>query len=308
MDNGLIVIAIVALVVLTIVVVSCVKICKQGYNHVIEKLGKYDKTATPGLYFIVPVYQSIRAKVSVMETVLNVPEQSVITRDNAVVLADGVVFFQVLNPTKSIYQVANIQHALLNLTMTNIRTVMGSMDLDELLSKREEINARIMNAVDKVTDEWGVKVTRIELLNIEPPRDMVDAMSRQLKAERERRSAILEAEGEKQSAILTAEGKLEAAKLEANARERLAEAEANATRSVSEAITEGNTQALNYFLGVKYVEAMAELATSPNTKTLVLPTDQPLSSLMGIAELAGGQLKDGKGGSGSTGGSGPWNS
>jgi regulator of protease activity HflC (stomatin/prohibitin superfamily) len=234
-----------------------------------------------------------------MEQVMDVPSQDVITKDNAVVKCDGVVYFQVLDAPKAAYEVAQLEVAILNLVMTNIRTSIGSMDLDESLSKRDEINAKVLVAVDQATHPWGVKVNRIELKDIQPPRDLVEAMARQMKAEREKRAnileaegfrqaAILKAEGEKQSTILDAEGEREAAFREAEARERLAEAEAKATRMVSEAIAQGDVQAINYFVAQKYVEALKEFAGSPNQKLLMLPMEATgvLGSLAGIAELA----------------------
>ncbi|MCB1588588.1 MAG: paraslipin, partial [Xanthomonadales bacterium] len=248
---------------------------------------------------------------NMMEQVLDVPSQEVITRDNAVVKVDGVVFFQVLDAPKAAYEVANLELAVLNLVMTNIRTVLGSMDLDESLSKRDEINARLLTVVDDATHPWGIKVNRIEIKDITPPRDLVDAMARQMKAEREKRATILEAEGarqgeilradgEKQAAILEAEGKKEAAFREAEARERLAEAEAKATLMVSQAIAKGDLQAINYFVADKYVQALKAVATSPNQKLLILPmeTTGVLGSLAGVAELAK-EAMDRRSGSGS---------
>jgi regulator of protease activity HflC (stomatin/prohibitin superfamily) len=277
-----------AIVVLVIVVLAkYIRIVPQGMNYTILNFGKYERTAAPGLTFLTPIVQSIGSKVNMMEQVVDVPPQMVITRDNASVHADGVLYYQVTDAAKATYNVANLRIALLNLTMTNIRTVMGSMDLDELLSKRDEINHHLMRTVHDATEAWGVKVTRIELLNIEPPRDLVDSMARQLKAERDKRATILTSEGDKQAAILRAEGELQAARLQAEARERLAQAEANATRSVSEAVASGNIQALNYFVAQKYIEALHAFASSPNQKTLLLPVEASaaIGSLAGIAEL-----------------------
>ena len=287
---------------LAFVVVSIfkgVRSVPQGYEYTVERFGRYTHTLTPGLGFIVPWFDSIGRKMNVMEQVLDVPSQEVITKDNAVVKVDGVVFYQVLDAAKAAYEVAQLEIAILNLTMTNTRTVLGSMDLDESLSKRDEINARLLVVVDEATHPWGIKVNRIEIKDIQPPRDLVDSMARQMKAEREKRANILEAEGkrqsdilradgEKQSAVLEAEGRREAAFRDAEARERLAEAEAKATQMVSDAIAQGDVQAINYFVAQKYVEALKEFAGSPNKKLLMLPmeTTGVLGSLAGIAELA----------------------
>ncbi|MCU0754992.1 MAG: SPFH/Band 7/PHB domain protein [Xanthomonadales bacterium] len=271
----------------------------QGYNYTVERFGKYIRTLPSGFDFIVPFIDVIGRRVNMMEQVLDVPRQEVITRDNAVVAVDGVVFYQVLDATRASYEVSNLENAAINLTMTNIRTVLGSMDLDESLSKRDEINARLLRVVDEATHPWGVKVNRIEIKDIAPPKDLVAAMARQMKAEREKRANILDAEGfraaeilkaegEKQGAILQAEGRREAAFRDAEARERLAEAEAKATAMLSRAIAQGNIQAVNYFIADKYVQALKEMAASPNQKTLLLPIEATgvLGSLAGIAELA----------------------
>lgn len=271
----------------------------QGMNYTIERFGKYTNTLGPGLGFIVPFFDRVGAKVNMMEQVIDVPTQEVITKDNAMVSVDGVVFFQILDAAKSAYEVNNLGHATINLTMTNIRTVMGSMDLDELLSKRDDINARLLHIVDDATTPWGVKVTRIEIKDIAPPRDLVDAMARQMKAERDKRANILEAEGhraseilkaegDKQSAILKAEGEKEAAYREAEARERLAEAEAKATHMVSKAIATGDVQAINYFVAQKYVEAVRDIASADNQKIIFMPLEASslIGSLGGIGELA----------------------
>jgi len=292
----------VALVVVVLVVVTItrlVRIVPQGWEWTVETFGKYTTTLSPGLHFLIPIYHAVGRKMNMMEQVLDVPSQDVITKDNAVVRVDGVVFYQVLDASKAAYEVANLERAALALIMTNIRTVLGSMDLDESLSQRDAINAKLLNVVDEATHPWGVKVNRIEIKDISPPRDLVDAMARQMKAEREKRAnildaegfrqaAILKAEGEKQSAILSAEGKKEAAFREAEARERLAEAEAKATTMVSQAIVNGNVNALNYFVANNYVDALKEMAKSPNQKTLLLPMEATgiLGSLAGIAELA----------------------
>ena len=276
-----------------------VRMVPQGYEWTVERFGKYTKTLDPGLHFLLPIAYSIGRKINMMEQVLDVPSQDVITKDNAVVKVDGVVFFQVLDAAKAAYEVATLEIAILNLVMTNIRTSIGSLDLDESLSKRDEINAKVLVAVDQATHPWGLKVNRIELKDIAPPRDLVDSMARQMKAEREKRAnileaegfrqaAILKAEGEKQSVILEAEGNREAAFRAAEARERSAEAEAKATELVSNAIANGNVQAINYFVAQKYIEAFKALAESPNQKFVLLPMESAgiLGSLAGIAELA----------------------
>ncbi len=282
-----------------VVLFAGIRSVPQGSEHTVERFGRYTHTIRPGLNIIVPFIDRVGAQLNMMEQVLDVPSQEVITRDNAMVTVDGVVFYQILDAAKAAYEVSGLNNAILNLTMTNIRTVMGSMDLDELLSRRDDINIQLMRVVDDATSPWGVKVTRIEIKDITPPMNLVDAMARQMKAEREKRAAILEAEGEKaaqiltadgakQAAILTAEGRREAAFRDAEARERLAEAEAKATTMLSSAIGEGNIQAANYFVAQKYVEALTAFATSPNQKTLILPMDTVglLGSIAGIGEIA----------------------
>ncbi|HEV7778432.1 MAG TPA: SPFH domain-containing protein [Luteibacter sp.] len=293
------IVALVVVLVAIIVLFKLVRIVPQGYEWTVETFGKYTRTLSPGLHFLLPFVYNVGRKMNMMEQVLEVPSQDVITKDNAVVRVDGVVFYQILDAAKAAYEVANLQGAALALIMTNIRTVLGSMDLDESLSQRDLINAKLLNVVDEATHPWGVKVNRIEIKDISPPRDLVDAMARQMKAEREKRAnildaegyrqaAILKAEGEKQSAILEAEGKKEAAFREAEARERLAEAEAKATTMVSNAIANGDVNALNYFVANNYVDALKEMAKSPNQKMLLLPMETTgiLGSLAGIAELA----------------------
>ncbi|MEA3275090.1 MAG: SPFH domain-containing protein [Pseudomonadota bacterium] len=291
---------VIGIVVLAVLIVALgVKQIPQGSEYTVERLGRYTRTLTPGLHVIIPFIDSVGAKLNMMEQVLDVPSQEVITRDNAMVTVDGVVFFQILDAAKAAYEVSGLQNAILNLTMTNIRTVMGSMDLDELLSQRDKINAQLLTVVDDATTPWGVKVTRIEIKDISPPRDLVDAMARQMKAERDKRASILEAEGkrqaailkaegEKQASILEAEGEREAAFRDAEARERLAEAEAKATTMVSQAIAKGNINAINYFVAQRYTEALAKIGTAENQKIVMLPLEASslIGSLAGIGEIA----------------------
>ncbi|MFV0279277.1 MAG: SPFH domain-containing protein [Rhodoblastus sp.] len=294
---GMFVIAVVVFVLLGLMM--GVRQVPQGFNYTVERFGKYHSTLRPGLALIVPWIDRVGRRMNVMEQVLDVPSQEVITRDNATVTADGVVFFQVLDAARASYEVANLEQALLNLIMTNIRTVMGAMDLDQLLSHRDEINQRLLGVVDQAVEPWGVKATRIEIKDIVPPRDLVNAMARQMKAEREKRANVLEAEGlrqaeilraegRKQSLVLDAEGRKEAAFRDAEARERSAQAEAEATRMVSQAIAAGDIAALNYFVAEKYVHALDDFAKSPNQKTFILPMDMAgiAGSIGGIAEIA----------------------
>lgn len=280
------------------IVAAGVKTVPQGWEYTVERFGKYTGTLSPGLHVILPVFDQIGAKLNMMEQVLDVPSQEVITRDNAMVTVDGVVFFQVVDAAAAAYEVRHLELAILNLTMTNIRTVMGSMDLDELLSQRDKINTQLLTVVDEATSAWGIKVTRIEIKDIAPPRDLVDSMARQMKAERDKRAAILEAEGlrqaavlkaegEKQAVILAAEGRREAAYRDAEAREREAEAEAKATSMVSQAIADGNIQAVNYFVAVRYVEALQEIAKAPNQKLIMMPLEASgiIGAVAGITEL-----------------------
>ncbi|MDR2050996.1 MAG: SPFH/Band 7/PHB domain protein [Deltaproteobacteria bacterium] len=284
---------------------SGIKPVPQGYEYTVERFGRFTHALKPGLNLIVPFVDRIGHKVNMMENVLDVPSQEVITRDNAMIRVDGVVFFQVLQSDRASYEVTMLEYSILNLTITNIRTVMGSMDLDELLSQRDDINARLLTVIDEATHPWGVKVTRVEIKDITPPQDLVDAMARQMKAERDKRASILEAEGHKQSAvlkaeglkqsvILKAEGDKEAAYREAEARERSAAAEASATLMVSEAIAKGDINAVNYFVAQKYVESLIALAQSPNQKVLILPLESSalLGSISGIAELLGSRSQE----------------
>jgi regulator of protease activity HflC (stomatin/prohibitin superfamily) len=286
------------LVVVFLFLLMGVRVVRQGYVYTIERLGKYSLPANPGLHLIIPFIDRVGNKINMMEQVLDIPGQEIITKDNAMVGVDAVVFFQVLDAGKAAYEVSNLYVAIMQLTTTNLRTVMGSMDLDETLSKRDEINARLLVVVDHATEPWGVKITRVELKDIRPPADIVNAMGRQMKAEREKRANILDAEGlrqaeilraegEKQAKILQAEGEREAAFRTAEGRERSAEAEAKATRVVADAIAANGSQAINYFIAQKYTEAVGMFATSPNAKTILFPIEatQLIGTLGGIGEL-----------------------
>src|SRR5712692_432805 len=297
-----------ALVVLTLF--AGVKTVSQGYNWTVERFGKYTRTLHPGLNLIVPYFDRVGRKVNMMEQVIDIPQQDVISKDNATVTVDGIAFFQVFDAPKASYEVAYLDQAIVKLTMTNIRSVMGGMDLDQMLSHRDEINERLLRVVDAAVSPWGVKVNRIEIKDIVPPADLVQSMGRQMKAEREKRaeilqaeglrqSAILKAEGQKQSQILEAEGRREAAFRDAEARERSAEAEAKATEVVSAAIARGDIAALNYFVAEKYLKAFAQFAESPNQKVLMLPIEamNALGSLAGIGEIVKATFgDDGRGG------------
>jgi len=291
--------ALILVVFAVIFLIMGITVVRQGFVYTIERFGRYTHTALPGFNFILPFIDRVGRKVNMMEQVLDIPGQEIITKDNAMVGVDAVVFFQVLDPAKAAYEVSDLFVAIMQITTTNLRTVMGSMDLDETLSKRDEINARLLSVVDHATSPWGVKLTRVEVKDIRPPADISNAMARQMKAEREKRAQILEAEGlksaevlraegQKQAQILEAEGRREAAFRDAEAREREAEAEAKATQMVSEAIAGGNAQAINYFVAQKYVEAVSQFATSPNAKTILFPVEatQLIGTLGGISEIA----------------------
>lgn len=297
--DGFSIFVIVVLALALVTVAMGVKSIPQGYEWTVERFGRYRITLRPGLNLIVPYIDRIGRKLNMMESVFDIQSQEVITRDNAMIRADGVVFFQILDAAKAAYEVNDLERAIKNLTMTNIRTVMGSMDLDELLSQRDKINAQLLTVVDAATTPWGVKVTRIEIKDIQPPQDLVDSMARQMKAEREKRARILEAEGqrqsdilraegEKQAIVLEAEGRREAAFRDAEAREREAEAEAKATQVVSEAIANGDIKAINYFVAQKYVEALQHIGSAPNQKLVLMPLEASsvIGSIAGISEIA----------------------
>ena len=299
MFDGVGIFVLVILAVVVFYLLRAIRMVPQGFNYTVERFGKYTRTLHPGLALITPFVDRVGHKLNMMERVLQVPSQEVITRDNAMVTVDGVAFYQVLDAAKASYEVSELENAILNMVMTQIRTVMGSMELDHLLSQRDEINHKLLGVVDQATQGWGVKMTRIEIKDINPPRDLVESMGRQMKAERDKRAAILEAEGmrsaailkaegEKQSVVLHAEGLKEAKFREAEARERSAEAEAKATMMVSEAISKGNVQAINYFVANNYIKAIEALAQSPNQKILMMPLDASsmLGSIGGIAEIA----------------------
>lgn len=298
MSAGLIVLLVLVFLVL-VVLWSGIKIVPQGHEWTVERFGKYTRTLVPGLQLIVPFFDRIGRKINVQENVIDIPEQTVITKDNATVTVDGVVFYQVLDVARAAYGVQNLDRAMVALTLTNIRTAIGSMDLDETLSKRGEINAKLLAVLDEATHAWGTKVTRIELKDVSPPQEVIQAMAKQLTAERNKRATILQAEGVKQAQILTAEGdkqsqvlaaeaRLAAAQKDAEARERLAEAEANATASVSKAIEGGSVQAINYFVATKYIDALGKLAAANNSKVVLMPLEASsvIGSIAGIAELA----------------------
>ncbi|MBL8537827.1 MAG: SPFH/Band 7/PHB domain protein [Hyphomonadaceae bacterium] len=292
---------------------SAIKAVPQGYQYTVERFGRYTGTLRPGIAFLIPFIDRIGRRMSMMEAVLDVPRQEVITKDNAIVSVDAVVFIQVMDAAKAAYEVENYRNAIQNLCLTNIRTVVGSMDLDEVLSQRDSINARLLTVIDAATHAWGTKVMRVEIKDLQPPADLNQAMARQMKAERERRAQILEAEGDKaaavlraegakQAAILEAEGRREAAFRDAEARERSADAEAKATEAVSAAISKGDVNAIRYFLGLKYVEAFSQLASSNQQRTVIVPAD--LSGLAGLVEGLRALNAQGE----TPGGAGPWTS
>ena len=279
---------------------SLVKIVPQGREMTVERFGKYTRTLKPGISLLTPFVERIGRRMNMMEQVLDVPQQEVITKDNAMVKVDAIVFIQVMDAANAAYRVENLEYAITQLCSTNLRTVVGSMDLDEVLFQRDAINSRLLNTIDAATEPWGVKVNRIEIKDLTPPADITNAMARQMKAERERRAVITEADGEKQAAIaraegakqaaiLEAEGRREAAFRDAEAREREAEAEAKATAMVSEAIARGEVNAINYFVAQRYVDAFAELARNPTQKTVIVPAEMGglVGTIAGIGELVG---------------------
>ncbi len=324
--DGFSIVAIAGIIFALVIIMSAVQVVPQGHMYTVERFGRYTTTLKPGLSIIVPFFDRIGHKVNMMETVLDVPQQEVITKDNAMVSCDAVVFTQVTDPVPASYEVNDITRAITNLALTNIRTVVGSMDLDEVLSNRDDINARLLHVIDAATNPWGVKVTRIEIADLSPPADITEAMARQMKAERikraeilqaegDKQSAILRAEGEKQSAVLQAEGRKEAAFRDAEAREREAAAEAEATSVVSQAIAAGDVNAVNYFLGQEYIQAFKALANSNQQKTVIIPAEFSgiAGAIEGISALTG--LNTGKGkkggsdeGNGGSGSSSPWES
>ncbi len=292
------------LVLAVVFVLKSIKMVPQGMEYTVEQFGRYSRTLKPGLSFLIPIYESVGYKMNMRERVIDIPSQDVITKDNVMVTADAVVFIQVVDPRSAAYEVNNLDNAIQNLCLTNVRTVVGSMDLDEVLSRRDEINAKLLTVIDSATDPWGTKVTRIEIKDLSPPHDITQAMNKQMKAEREKRAEILMAEGHKQSQILNAEGEKEAAVreaegrrqaafLDAEAREREAEAEAKATEMVSTAIAKGDVNAINYFIAQDYVKAFEALATSGNQKTLIVPAE--LSSLAATVGGLEALINSGKG-------------